>query len=501
MNATAAPATAPLLELRGIRKEFPGVLALDGVSLDLNEGEVLALLGENGAGKSTLIKTIGGAHRPDQGEIRIRGQRVDIADPAQSARAGIAIIYQEFNLIPHLSVRENLFLGRERARLGWVDRRAERHMTEQLFARLGALIDPDTPCYRLSVAQQQLVEIAKALLLDARVLVMDEPTAPLTPQEVGALFTLMRELRSQGIGIVFISHRLDEIYEIADRVTVLRDGRNVSTHRTGEVSREQLIAEMVGRSLDAEYPTRSVPIGAPLLEVAGLSDGERIRDVSFNIRRGEVVALTGLVGSGRTETARLIFGADRRSAGTIRLNGRQLDIRQPRDAIAAGICLLTEDRKQQGLILGQSVLENFGLPNLRRFSRAGVIGRGGERQAFNRYVEQLRIKIPHVRQLAKNLSGGNQQKVVLAKWLEANSEVLLFDEPTRGIDVGAKYEIYLLMNQLAAQGKGILMISSELPEVLGMADRILVMHEGRIAGEITDARQATQQQIMKLAVQ
>lgn len=500
MTENSAPTGAPLLEMRGIRKAFPGVQALSGVDLTLQRGEVLALLGENGAGKSTLIKTLGGAHEPDEGSILIEGHELSLQTPAESAAAGIAIIYQEFNLIPAMSVRDNLFLGREVTHAGWIDRSIERRRADELFRRLGARIDPNALCRRLSVAEQQLVEIAKALSLDAKILIMDEPTAPLTPKEVSALFNLMRELKQHGIGIIFISHRLDEIYEIADRVAVLRDGRHIATHRTAEVSRDQLIQHMVGRSLDTEFPKRRATLGEPRLRVKNLTRGDDVKNVSFDVRRGEVVALTGLVGSGRTETARLIFGADPRDAGTIELDGRLVNIRQPRDAIAARICLLTEDRKTQGLILNQSVQKNFGLPNLGIFSRMGFVSERAEARNCSGYVDQLKIKAPNLRQRAKNLSGGNQQKVVLAKWLEANCDVLIFDEPTRGIDVGAKYEIYLLMNELATKGKAILMISSELPEVLGMADRILVMHEGRLSGEITDVENATQQQIMELAV-
>jgi ribose transport system ATP-binding protein len=344
------------------------------------------------------------------------------------------------------------------------------------------------------------VEIAKALAFDARIIVMDEPTAALTPQEVDGLLALVASLRQHGIGIIYVSHRLEEIFRVCDRVMVMRDGKHVDTRPTRELNRQQLIEMMVGRKLENEFPRRQSDVGEPRLVVRGLRRGSSIKDVSLEIRRGEILALTGLVGAGRTETARLIFGADRREAGTITLDGQDLDIRKPGDAIRAGICLLTEDRKGQGLILGMSVLENFGLPNLPQFTAGGFVRQRKERSAFARYVDQLRIKIPSPRQLARNLSGGNQQKVVLAKWLQANSQVILFDEPTRGIDVGAKYEIYLLMHQLAEQGKAILMISSDLPEVLGMADRILVMHEGRITGEITDVAAATQEQVMQLAV-
>jgi ABC-type sugar transport system ATPase subunit len=492
--------TAPLLEMQGIDKTFPGVRALRGVDLTLRAGEVLALVGENGAGKSTLIKVLGGALMPDAGFLRIDGRDVTIHDPVAARRAGVAVIYQEFNLVPSLSARENIFLGQEDTTAGFIARRSEQRQARELFARIGVAIDSEAPCRELTVAQQQVVEIAKALAHSARILVMDEPSATLTPQEVERLYTVVRDLKAQGMGIIYISHRLEEIFALADRVMVMRDGEVVDTRPVGEVTRGQLIELMVGRTLDQEFPPRQATRGEDRLVVRHLNRGSQVRDVSFSIRRGEVLGLTGLVGAGRTETARLIFGADRLDSGSIELDGKPVRLRGPRDAIRQRICLLTEDRKAQGLVLGQSVQENFALPNLSRFRRLGFLNRRGERQALEHYVEALRIRIASPEQLAGTLSGGNQQKVVLAKWLEAHCDVLLFDEPTRGIDVGAKYEIYLLINQLAAQGKAMLLISSELPEVLGMSDRILVMHEGRITGEVADVANATQEQILKLAV-
>ncbi|MEI6234223.1 MAG: sugar ABC transporter ATP-binding protein [Planctomycetota bacterium] len=489
-----------LLCMKGIEKRYPGVHALKGIDLDLHAGEVLALLGENGAGKSTLIKILGGAVIPDCGTISVDGNPVSIAGPLDAQRAGIGIIYQEFNLVPALSARENIFLGRERSRLGFVNAGDEHQKALGLFKRIGVEIDPETPCGQLSVAQQQVVEIAKALSQDARIIVMDEPSATLTPQEVERLFVIIRDLKKHGIGVIYISHRLDEIYTIADRAMVMRDGQHIGTRPLVELDRSTLIEMMVGRSIDHEFPRETRTPGNARLVVKNLNRGTRVRDVSFEVRRGEILGITGLVGSGRTETARLIFGADSRESGTITLDGQSLDIRNPSDAIRAGICLLTEDRKSEGLVLKQSVRENFALPNLRRFSSFGFIRDKEESGAFAGYVAQLKIKIPDHEALAQNLSGGNQQKVVLAKWLQRHSEVLIFDEPTRGIDVGAKFEIYLLMNALAASGKAIVMISSELPEVLGMSDRVLVMHEGRIVGEVTDVPAATQQQIMALAV-
>ena len=499
MPVVSEQAAPPLLEMRGIEKSFPGVRALRGVDLTLHGGEVLALLGENGAGKSTLIKTLGGAHQPDAGTIRIDGQQVALPSPSASMAAGIGIIYQEFNLVPALAVWENIFLGRESTR-GFVHRSAERRKARELFDQIGVNIPVDAPCGTLSVAQQQIVEIAKALSQNVRMIVMDEPSAALTPQEVSRLFTIIRDLKQRGIGVIYISHRLDEIFEIADRVVVLRDGGPAGEASIEELTRQRMIEMMVGREIEEEFPKHHHPVGQSRLSVRGLSRSDAVRDVSFDIRSGEVLGLTGLMGAGRTEVARLIFGADCAEAGTITLDGRPLEIRSPRDAIRAGICLLTEDRKSQGLILDASVLENFGLPNLREFSTLGFVKQKPEREAFQQYVERLRIRIPSHRQRAGNLSGGNQQKVVLAKWLERNAEIVIFDEPTRGIDVGAKYEIYMLMNDLARQGKAILMISSELPEVLGMSDRILVMHEGRVTGEIADVTSATQEQIMELAV-
>lgn len=496
---------SPLLEMRGISKHYPGVKALDGVDLTLDRGEVLALMGENGAGKSTLMKVLGGAVRPDAGAIVIDGVHQSIVDPLAARAAGVAVIYQEFNLVPALSARENIFLGLEQAAAGFVRAGDERRKAKELLDRVGVAVDPEVACRRLTVAQQQAVEIAKALAVDARIIVMDEPTATLTPQEVAKLFTVIADLTRQGIGVIYVSHRLEEIEAIADRVQVLRDGQSVASRPAAELPRRELIELMVGRSLEEEFPERACSIGPPRLVVRGLSRGEQVRGVSFEVRAGEIVALAGLVGAGRTETVRLIFGADRADEGEIELDGKRLSIRSPRDAIAAGICLLTEDRKHQGLVLSQSVLHNFALPNLSRFARGGWTGAGWidaarERNAFAGYAEALRIRANAADRPAGTLSGGNQQKVVLAKWLESASEVLIFDEPTRGIDVGAKVEIYNLMNDLAARGKAVLMVSSELPEVLGMADRVLVMHEGRITGEIADARTATQADILALAI-
>ena len=495
--------STPLLQMTDIGKSFPGVLALDGVSIHLHCGEVLGIIGENGAGKSTLIKTLGGAHRADTGQILLDGTPIDLTTPARAQAAGIGIIYQEFNLVPFLTVRENIFLGRARHRAGIVNVREERRATGRLFQRLGMNLDPEAPVAHLSIAEKQLVEIAKALHSKIRVLVMDEPTATLTPSEVSKLFEIIDDLRRQGIGIIYISHRLDEVLEYADRVVVLRDGKKVTDKPIVETDRREMIELMVGRSIENEFPKHELERRSssrqPRLEVDGLGWADRVVDVSFSVHAGEVLGVTGLVGAGRSEVARLIAGAEQPDVGTIKVDGQAARFSSPRDAIDRGICFLTEDRQGQGLVLAHAARENFGLPNLDRFSRRCILNLRNETSALLRFVDSLKIKMASPQQPVAHLSGGNQQKLVLAKWLERDCEIVIIDEPTRGIDVGAKYEIYLLINELAARGKAIILISSELPEVLGMADRILVMRGGRIAGEITKPATATQQQIMELA--
>ncbi len=489
-----------VLSLRGIRKSYPGVVALDGVDLTLHRGEVHVLLGENGAGKSTLMKIISGAVARDAGEILIDGRPAELRGPRDAQARGIGIIYQEFNLIPHLTAAENIFLGREpRLAPGIIDQRALRAAAGRILGELGVAIEPGAVVGRLSVAQQQMVEVAKALSLDARVLIMDEPTSALTEQEIRELFATIARLKARGVALVYISHRMEELFAIGDRVTVLRDGRHVGTRLIRETTMPELVRLMVGRDLHDQFPKQAAPLGAEALRVEGLRRAGVLHDIGFTLRRGEVVGVAGLMGSGRTELARALFGADRIDGGRIFVRGEERTIASPRAAIDLGLGFLTEDRKHQGLVLGLSVQENTCLPSIGALSRLGLMQPAREAEVTARRIAELRIKTPGPHQRVVNLSGGNQQKVVLAKWLTTEADVLIFDEPTRGIDVGAKVEIYQLINQLAARGTAILMISSELPEVLGMSDRILVMHAGRIAGEFT-AAEATPEKLLAAAL-
>jgi len=490
---------APALRMRGIRKSFPGVIALDGVELDVCQGEVHVLLGENGAGKSTLMKVLSGAIGSDAGEIELAGQRVEIEGPAHAQALGIRIIYQEFNLVPQLSAAENIFLGKEPTHgLGLVDRRRLNREALGRLEELGVHIDPARPVRELGVAQQQMVEVAKALHGEARLLIMDEPTSALTKSEIDALFAAIRRLTAQGVAVVYISHRLEEVERIGTRVTVLRDGKHVATHRVGEVSLAELIRLMANRELKEHYPKRRVPRGEELLRVEGLRGG-MLHDVAFSLHRGEVVGLTGLLGAGRTEVARAITGADPPAHGQVTIKGEAGRPRAPRDAIRRGVGFLPEDRKTQGLVLGRSVKENLALPSAPRLSRFGWMDGAAEEALAAREVQDLGIRTPSLEQKVVLLSGGNQQKVVLGKWLAAEMDVLVMDEPTRGIDVAAKVEIYEEMNRLTARGAGILMISSELPELLGMSDRILVMRQGRIVAEM-DAAGVSQEQVLRAAL-
>ena len=507
MSSVAAPATpaAPspaegeeLLRMEGVRKTFPGVVALDHVDFDLRRGEVHVLLGENGAGKSTLIKMLSGAHRPDEGRILVDGEPVRINGAQAAERLGIATIYQEFNLVPELSVAENIFLGRQPRRLGLLDRRRMNADAAGLLARVGVDVSPQTRVGDLGIARLQMVEIAKALSLDARVLIMDEPTAVLTSDEVEKLFRIVRALRRDGVGIVFITHHLEEIAALGDRVTVLRDGRSI-TQVPADTPQEELVRLMVGRSIEAQYPRERTAAGEPLLRVRGLTRRGAFTDIGFEVRAGEVVGLAGLVGAGRTEVVRAVFGADSYDSGTVEVLGRPLPREDVNAAMDAGIGLVPEDRKGQGLVLDATVAENLGLVTLGRGTRFGFVDRAGQRSSAERIAGQLKVRMAGLDQQVRTLSGGNQQKLVIGKWLLADSKVLILDEPTRGIDVGAKVEIYQLVNELTASGHAVLMVSSDLPEVLGMSDRVLVMAQGRIAGEV-DAADATQDAVMALAV-
>jgi len=494
----AEPAGVELLRVEGLVKNFPGVVALDGVSFDLHAGEVHVLLGENGAGKSTLIKCLAGVYQPDGGQVFVDGSPVHIHNTAQAQALGIATIYQEFNLVPQLSVAENVMLGRQPRSFGIVDPRRMHAEASRAMERVGLRLDPRTPVSRLGVARQQLVEIAKALSLDARVLILDEPTAALADDEVDRLLELMAGLRESGVGMVFISHHLDEIRRIGQRVTVLRDGRSVGTV-PADTSTDELVQMMVGRSIESHYPRVRTDPAEELLSVEHLTSEGVFEDVSLTVRAGEVVGLAGLVGAGRTEVLRAVFGADRYDSGIVTVRGSQVARHDVHGAIDAGLGLVPEDRKAQGLVLGASVGDNLGLVSLRKVTRAGLVDRGRLRELARDAVKDLGIRTPGIQTTVNNLSGGNQQKVVMGKWLAADPAVLLLDEPTRGVDVGAKVEIYKLINKLTASGRGVLLVSSDLPEVLGICDRVLVMAQGLIVGELTH-EEATQDSVMALAV-
>lgn len=490
--------TAELLRLEHVTKHFPGVVALDDVSFDLRGGEVHAVLGENGAGKSTLIKLLSGAHEPDAGRIVVDGRPVRVAGTQDAERFGIATIYQEFNLVPDLTVAENVLLGRQPRRLGLVSPRRTRARAASALARVGLDVDPETPVRELGVARQQLVEIAKALSLDARVLVLDEPTAALTREETGRLFAIMRQLRADGRGLIFISHHLDEIHEVGDRVTVLRDGRRVD-QVPADTGEDDLVRLMVGRPIEQRYPRRARTPGAALLRVRGLTRRGVFEDVSFDVHAGEVVGLAGLVGAGRTEAVRAIFGADPYDSGEVVVDGTPVRRHDVPAALRAGLGLVPEDRKTQGLILGASVADNLGLVTLRQDARAGFVDRRGQHRRASGVAGRLGVRMAGLDQPAGTLSGGNQQKVAIGKWLLARSAVLILDEPTRGVDVAAKVEIYELVNELTAAGRAVVLVSSELPEIIGMCDRVLVMANGRLVGELPHGA-ATQDRVMSLAV-
>lgn len=484
-------------------KVFPGVIALDGVSFELLAGEVHALMGENGAGKSTLMKILAGVYKKDSGELYLDGQPVNFQNTADAQAKGIGIVHQELHLMPHLTAAQNIWIGREPRRLSnlFIDEDALVVKTQKLFNRLNLQLDPKTPVRDLTVAAQQMVEIAKALSYQSRILIMDEPTAALNTREVEELFWVIRQLRAEGVAIVYISHKMDEIQRIADRITVMRDGKTIGTI-PADTSMNKIVAMMVGRELPALQKTIPDTSQQPiLLKVQGLTHGRAVQNVSFELRRGEILGFAGLMGAGRTEVARLIFGADKRDAGSIWMNGQELTIRSPEDAVRAGIGYLSEDRKQLGLALGMPVEANITLSSLKRWLKAGFwLDSSRLSEKAQDLVSRLKVKTPSIQQTVRLLSGGNQQKVVIAKWLLRDCEVLIFDEPTRGIDVGAKAEIYKLINDLAEQGRAIIVISSELPEVLLLSHRILVMCEGRVTGEVSGL-DANQEQLMNLATQ
>ncbi len=494
-------ASDDIIELQGVTRRFPGVVALDSVDLAIRRGEVHILVGQNGAGKSTLVKLLCGIHPASEGRILYEGAPFAPRSTLDSIRAGIRVVHQELNLLPFLSVAENVFFEHLPRRLGLVDYRRLHELTERALQEVGLAVSPRARVEDLGVAQMQLVEIARALTAQSKVLILDEPTATLTPREIGRLFDILRRLRTRGVTIIYISHRLQEVFEIGDRITVLRNGRKIETLPIRGAMVPQIVRLMVGKEMGEEYPFRpDVPLGAEVLRVEDLRHRGSPHPVSFTVRAGELLGVAGLVGAGRTETMRALFGADPRPSGRIFRAGREVRIRRPRDAVQAGICLLTEDRKAQGVILDMPCFANVTLTDLARVSRAGLLHGAVERASTSTLVEQLAIKTPSVSQLVRNLSGGNQQKLVIAKWLFRQAQVLIFDEPTRGIDVGARYDIYLLLWRLAQEGKAIVIVSSDLPEIMGICHRILVFSNGRVTGEVPRA-EFSQERILSLAYQ
>jgi len=490
-----------ILEVQRVSKSFPGVKALDQVSFDLRKGEVHALVGENGAGKSTLMKILSGVHQPDAGAIRYKGSEVRFHDSTQARDAGIGIIYQELNLIPHLSVAANIFIGREPlTRFGTLDERKMNRDALTILERLNLRMDPTITLNRLPISKQQMVEIAKSLSFDSEVLIMDEPTSALTESEIDELFSVIHTLRDRGVAIIYISHRLEELKHIVDRISIFRDGRSVSTDEYAAVTMDEIVSRMVGRKLENIFPSRhNVPTTEKILEVRGIRRTGVLHDISFDLYRGEILGFAGLMGAGRSELARAIFGADLVDGGEILMNGKKLSLRSPSESIRAGIAYLSENRKQEGLAVKMQLAENVTMANVNAVSRRlGVISRSKEMKACQHYVDELTIRTPSLTQVVNNLSGGNQQKVVLAKWLFCHSKILIFDEPTRGIDVGTKYSIYELIERMAREGVGVIMISSELTEIMGMTDRVLVLHEGRLEATLV-TKETTQEEILNYA--
>ncbi|WP_122643760.1 sugar ABC transporter ATP-binding protein [Luxibacter massiliensis] len=473
-----------ILKLNHISKLYPGVVALDDMNMEFREGEVHAIVGENGAGKSTMIKTISGAIEPSAGTIELGGETFERLTPKLSREKGVAVIYQEFTLVPVLSVADNIFMGEYMLKGMVLDRKAMEDRTRDLFERLHVSIDPKAKVADLTTGFQQIVEIAKAISKDARVLIMDEPSAPLTMAEVESMYEIVDRLKEEGVTIIYISHRMEEIFRLSDRTTVIRDGKYIQTLNTADTNKQELIKLMVGRELNDTYPSREKEAKETVLKLEKVS-GNGVKDISFEVKKGEILGLGGLVGAGRTELAQLIFGSEKLTSGRIIYQGQEMHMKNCKEAIDRGIAMIQEDRKRHGVVLNMSIRDNTTLPCLRRISRHGVISGQKEEDVTKRYQETLRIKTPSNQQLVKNLSGGNQQKVVLAKWLAMDPEVIIFDEPTRGIDVGAKQEIYDIMNDLANQGKCIIMISSDMEELIGMSDRVIVLCKGRMAGSLS----------------
>ncbi|WP_210439452.1 sugar ABC transporter ATP-binding protein [Nocardioides xinjiangensis] len=495
----ATSTAAPVLELRDVSKSFGPVVALRAGSLAVDAGSIHALIGENGAGKSTLVKVVAGVHRRDSGVFRLGGEAVDFGSTAESKQAGVAVIYQEPTLFPDLSVTENIFMGRQiLARGRRVDRQAMYAEAERLFERLGVRIDPRRPAEGLSIADQQIIEIAKAISLDARLLVMDEPTAALSGVEVDRLFAVARSLRDEGRALVFISHRFDEVFALCDTVTVMRDGSYVDTRRIDATTPSELVSLMVGRDVDELFPKVAAEIGEPVLQVRGLSRAGVFHDIDLEVRAGEIVGLAGLVGAGRSEVARAVFGVDAYDSGSVAMGGKTVRPRDPRSAIRAGMAFIPEDRRKQGLVIDSSVTRNVAGVIRRSIAKAGLLTGAMENRAAGPWARRLEVKTSALDMNAATMSGGNQQKVVIAKWLATDPKLLIIDEPTRGIDVGTKAEVHRLLSELAGQGLAILMISSELPEVLGMADRVVVLCEGRITAEL-DRAEATPEAVMHAA--
>ncbi|KQU97746.1 D-ribose transporter ATP-binding protein [Ensifer sp. Root31] len=496
----AVPNAEYLLNVEGIRKEFPGVVALDDVSFRLRRGTVHALMGENGAGKSTLMKILAGIYTPDKGEVRLKGADIRLKSPLDALENGIAMIHQELNLMPFMTVAENIWIRREpKNRFGFVDHGEMRRITARLFDRLKIKLDPEIEVRHLSVANRQMVEIAKAVSYESDVLIMDEPTSALTEREVAHLFEIIRDLRSQGIGIVYITHKMNELFEIADEFSVFRDGKYIGTHASSDVTRDDIIRMMVGREITQMFPKEEVPIGDVILSVNNLTLDGVFHDVSFDVRAGEILGIAGLVGSGRSNVAETLFGVTPASSGTIAIDGKTVSIDSPNTAIRNRMAFLTEDRKDTGCLLILDVLENMQIAVLQdRFVKAGFVSEKDITAACEEMSRKLRVKTPNLQERIENLSGGNQQKVLIGRWLLTNPRILILDEPTRGIDVGAKAEIHRLVTELARNGVAVIMISSEMPEVLGMSDRIMVMHEGRVTG-ILHRAEATQIKVMELA--